>query len=91
MLIEHLNEQAINDGKLTAEQFDEWLWEYIDDNIVSNKFWNENSKFCQSVSFNAWHRYLNSNVSHHFICDIIKDMFINLFNNDLLDNSEYEN
>lgn len=91
MSIKYLNEKAIEEDKFSIDEFDEWLWEFIDEDIVPNKFIDENPAFCQAVAFNAWQKYVNSNVSHQFVCEIIKDIFVNLFNNNLLDNSEYEN
>ena len=91
MSLEYLEEQAFEDDKMSFEKFKEWMWEYIPEKTVSNKFMHNNEKLCDSITFECWQKYVKGNVDTVFICSLVEDIFSNLFRyKPVLDNSEYE-
>ena len=62
------------------EDFKVYFWQYIDDNIVSyeDKFI-ENKDFCDSVCFDCYKIYKQSNISIDILCKMAENMLFNVY------------
>lgn len=64
----------------TLEEFQEYFWNYINDNVVSNADINMNNKdFCDSVCYDAYRIYKQGDISIDVICKLSESILFNVY------------
>lgn len=64
----------------TFEEFEDYFWNYINSNVVSNEDIRINNKdFCQSVCHDAYRIYSQSDVSIDVICKLAEGILFNVY------------
>lgn len=65
---------------MSFEEFEIYFWSYIDENIVSVTDINiNNSDFCNSVCYDCFRLYEQSNISIDTICKIAENLLFNVY------------
>lgn len=64
---------------MNFEEFEEYFWSYIDENIVSNLDRSiDNRDFCESVCFDCFRLYEQSKINIDIICKSAENMLFNV-------------
>lgn len=65
------------DNKMALEEFSEFFWEYISENLVTNRDLENNSDWADELVFSVWRVYKNSEtITEAEACKISENMIL---------------
>ena len=71
---EYLENMAIEDDKMSIDEFEESFWAYIPESLLSNKDIDNNKDWSDMIVQEAWRMYVYGNVDRAFIFKIMENM-----------------
>jgi len=72
--LEFIHATDVSSDKMSLHEFEESFWMFIPETLVSNVDIGNNNGWSDSIVYDAWRMYINSNVDHGFIFKSIENI-----------------
>ena len=66
-------------SNMTFEEFNEYLWEYVSEKIVSTKYLDDYPDFIESLTFDLYTTHLKTHTEIKVLGKVTEQFFFNLF------------
>lgn len=69
----------MNGSLITFEEFNESLWDYVSEKVVSTKYLDDYPEFIESLTYDLYTAHLKSGLDINIIGKFVEQFFFNLF------------